>query len=244
MANVLLLHGFPFSSRMWAPQQQALEAAGHRVFAPDFPGFGQAAAIADASMEKYAEAALQSLDDAGVKEAVVCGLSMGGYVAFRVFRKAPTRVLALFLADTRSEADTDEQRAARMAQIEDLRSKGNGPWFADALLPMLLSPAASSELLAQVRQMIIEAPVDAVIGALQAMAQMPDSTALLAEIAVPTATVVGEHDLLTPLISMSTLTGNIFMAKLVMLGGAGHLSNLEQPEAFNHALLDLLARIR
>lgn len=243
MADILLLHAFPFSSRMWRPQQQALEAAGHRVFAPDFPGFGSAEPVDDPSLERYAEHALQSLDDAGVKEAIVCGLSMGGYVAFRLFRMAPTRVLGLFLADTRSEADSDETRAGRMAQIDRLRSEGNGPWFADLLLPKLLSPAASTELVDQVRQMILEASAEGVIGALQAMADRPDSTPLLPEIAIPTSTVVGEHDVLTPLVTMSTLTGNIFMAKLIMLGGAGHLSNLEQAEAFNHALLDLVARI-
>lgn len=247
MTDVLLLHAFPFSRRMWAAQIAALEAAGHRVIAPDFPGFGDAPSISNLStaapsLDDYAEAALASLDDAGVKEALVCGLSMGGYVAFRLFAKAPTRVLAMFLADTRSEADSDQVRKKRAAQIARLRAEGNG-WLPDALLPALLAAQTPQALREQVRGMILQAPVDGVIGALQAMAARPDSTPMLPGIAVPTVTLVGEEDILTPQIEMSTLTGNLFMARMVMIGGAGHLSNLEQPEAFNHALLDLAGRI-
>jgi 3-oxoadipate enol-lactonase len=110
--NVLLLvHGFPLHSGMWRPQL-ASPPAGWRVIAPDLRGFGRSPAVLgeQLTMDAAAEDLAILLEELGVQRAVVCGLSMGGYIAFAMFRQHPQRVRALVLCDTRAGADSEEVR--------------------------------------------------------------------------------------------------------------------------------------
>jgi len=241
MTDVLLLHAFPLSAEMWAGQIEALKAAGHTVIAPDLPGFGQAAGLAAPSIEQFARHAMGALDRAHVSRAVVCGLSMGGYIAFRLLAAAPERVIGLVLCDTRADADSAEARQRRQTQIERIDREGMG-WLASEMLPGLLSASATDQVKARARAIIATASAVGVQGALRALADRPDSTPLLSQIKVPTAVIVGAADGLTTPAVARAMASEIHGAVVTELANAGHLSNLEAPVEFNTALLAAVRR--
>jgi pimeloyl-ACP methyl ester carboxylesterase len=236
--GLLLLHAWPVDARMWAPQLAALPD-GLAVAAPDLPGFGGSEPVGDVlTMGAAAERALVALGERGIDRAVVCGLSMGGYVAFELWRRARDRVIGFVLANTRAVADPPEAAAARRALAERLRSEGN---VLTDEPPALLSDRAPEDLRARVRGWIAEQPPEAIAAASLGMAERPDSTPDLATIDVPTLVLTSTDDrLIAPEIS-AEMAGLIPRHRLETIEGAGHLSNLEAPEAFDAALLEHLA---
>jgi len=244
--TLLFLHGFPFSPAMWELQRAAFEAKGYRVVAPDLRlegEIGPDGLPAPATMERMAEAALAALDEAGAAQSVVCGLSMGGYAALALYALAPERVNGLVLTDTRAEADSEEGRAGRRAVAEKAMAQGGFP-DPDALLSKLVSPATKADkpdVVDAIRRMILEASPAAIASAALGMAVRPDRTALLPTIRVPALVIVGEHDSITPPDAARAMASAIPGSELVVLTDAGHVSNMEQPERFNRALLDWLS---
>jgi pimeloyl-ACP methyl ester carboxylesterase len=197
-------------------------------------------------MDQYADDVVALLDKLGVDRALISGLSMGGYVAFAIWRRHRERVRALVLADTRAGADTDEIRAARRTQIDLVRSRGAAV-LAAQLVPGQLGTRTRErhpDIVEVVRDMIARAPVDGIVGALEAMMARPDSTPTLATIDVPTLVLVGEDDRLTPLAESQKIHAGIAGSLLETIAGAGHLSNLERPAAFNHVLSEFVGRLR
>jgi 3-oxoadipate enol-lactonase len=237
--GLLLLHAWPVDARMWDRQRAAAPAA-VTVVAPNLPGFGGSESAGDVmTMTAAAERALAAMDEAGISRAVVCGLSIGGYVAFELWRRARDRVGGFVLANTRAVGDSDEAAAGRRALAERLRSEGNV--LADDP-PPLLSQDAPEELAARVRGWIAEQPAEAIASALLGMAVRPDSTPDLATIDVPTLVVTSTGDrLIAPEITAEMAHG-IPGARLETLDGVGHLTSVEAPEAFDALLLDHLAR--
>jgi pimeloyl-ACP methyl ester carboxylesterase len=238
---VLLIHAFPLSADMWRPQLERVPD-GWRYIAPDVRGFGRTPAAAGApSMEAYAEDVQAVMDSLELEMAVVGGLSMGGYIALAVNRRSPERVSGLVLADTRSEADTPEGRSARMTMSALVRSAGVSA-VADQMIPKLLASSRDDEAtVARVRSMIEGNTVDGVDRAIQAMMDRPDSTPDLATLSLPVLVIVGEHDALTPPADSQRLKRRTDRSQLVVLPRAGHLSNIDAPEAFSTALANFLA---
>jgi len=238
--GLLLLHAFPLDARMWEPQLGALADA-VPVVAPHLPGFGGTPGDGDVmTMRAAAGRCLEALDAAGVDRAVVCGLSMGGYVALELWRQAGDRFLGLVLANTRAGADSEEGAAGRRALAERLRNEGNG--FLVESPPPLLSTAASPELWDRVRELIAGQPASSIAAAALGMAERPDSTADLGGIRVPTLVVTSDGDTLIPPAATSPMAEQIPGADLQVISGAGHLSNLEAPEAFSELVAAHLER--
>ncbi len=238
--GLLLLHAFPVDARMWEPQLDALDDR-LPFAAPNHPGFGRAGAVPDImTMKLAAESALRALDDAGIDRAVVCGLSMGGYVAFELWRRSRERIGGLVLANTRSGADTPEGAINRRALAERLRAEGKG-FFADGP-PGLLSEHASDEVRRRVRELIADQPAEAIAAAALGMAERPDSTPDLAGIDVPTLVVTSTGDTLIPSEQSAPMADRILGARLAIIEGAGHLSNLERPDEFTRLLGEHLTR--
>lgn len=236
--GLLLLHAWPLDARMWQPQLDALPV-GLAVAAPHHPGFGGSEPAGEAmTMRAAAERSLGALDAAGIERALVCGLSIGGYVAFELWRRARDRIAGLILANTRAVADTDDAAQARRNLAARLRSEGN--LLADEP-PPLLAADAPGELEARVRALIAEQSADAIAAAALGMAERPDSTPDLATIDVPTLVVTSTGDrLIAPEVS-ADMAGQIPEARLETLEGVGHLTNLEAPEAFTALLQEHLA---
>jgi 3-oxoadipate enol-lactonase len=237
--GLLLIHAFPIDSAMWEPQ---LAALGTRVpiVAPHLPGFGGTKGPEVMTMSTAAAHCVAALDEAGVDRAVVCGLSMGGYVAFELFRAARPRVAALVLANTRSEPDAPEGAAGRRALAERLGAEGHD--FLVAEPPPLLSAGAPPELWERVKAMIAAQTPEAIAAAALGMAERPDSTPDLPGIDVPTLVITGSEDTLIPPDVTAGIADGVPDAELLTLEGAGHLSNLEAPDAFSKALGEMADR--
>lgn len=236
---VLFIHGFPMSQAAWEPQVKALSSS-FRVICLDLRGHGESGVPQrhDSSIEMFADDVRGLLDHLSIQQAVLAGLSMGGYTLFAFYRKYPTRVKGLVLADTRARSDTPEVRDGRfkMAQMADQEGLGS---IAEAMIPKLLSPASvksRAELVEKVRHIITRNALEGVVGDLMAMAGRPDSVDLLPEISCPTLVLVGEQDCATPPSEVKQMADQIKDARFEIIPRAGHLSNLENPEAFNQAV--------
>lgn len=243
---LLFLHAFPLSREMWEPQLAAL-AGSYRCLAPDFPGFGgsEPPAGEDSGMDELAADAVALLDHLGIGRAVVCGLSMGGYAALALCEAHPERVRALVLADTRSGADAPEAREKRLATAQEVEEKGAGV-LVEPMVPRLLGAGTlerDPELRRWVERRIAAASPAGVAAAQRGMAARPDRGAVLAGLRAPVLILVGEEDVLTPPEESRRMQREAPGSELVVLPGAGHLANLEQPEAFNRAFGGFLARL-
>jgi 3-oxoadipate enol-lactonase len=233
---ILFLHAFPLNRGMWSRQMNALLGEQrYRLVALDWRGFGESTLVDDVStMELFADDLAGLMDTLGMQQAVLCGLSMGGYVAFAFLRKYPQRVQGLILADTRPSADTDEAKANRENVALLALSQGT-PAIADLQIPKLLSDYTRQHhpLVEQsVRQMINAATPQGIAAASRGMALRPDSSDLLSSISCPTLVVVGEQDMLTPPAVAREYAASIPGSQFAIIPDAGHLSSLEQPEAF------------
>jgi pimeloyl-ACP methyl ester carboxylesterase len=239
---VVLVHGFPFNSNQWRPQLETL-ASRHRVIAPDLRGFGASApSPVPYTLIRLADDIAELLAALGVPPAVICGLSMGGYVAFEMFRRHRERVTALVLADTRPQPDSDPARLDRAQQARTALSDGVAP-LVEGMLPRLVAPATrqrSPAVLQAVQEMMAAAPPRAIADALLAMAARDDSVAILSHIDVPTLVLVGSEDAITPASETREWAVRIPGAQLAVIAGAGHLSNLERPETFDSILSSFL----
>lgn len=235
--SLLLIHGFPLDRTLWTAQTRGLADIA-RVIAPDLRGCGESGMPSGAvTMDTYADDLRGLLDALDVKNAVVGGLSMGGYIAFAFYRKYAHRVRALILADTRPGPDSPEGKQGRDDNAALAREKGAAA-IADKMLPKMLAPktlASRPEVANAVRGLMARQPVEGIIGALAAMRDRPDSTPTLAGISVPTLIVVGAEDTLTPPKDAEAMREAISGARRVSIPDAAHLSNYEQPDAFNRA---------
>src|SRR5690242_7538023 len=194
---VLLLHAFPLHSGMWSRQIAALEKR-HRVVALDYRGLGKSAMPPEQfSMAMLAEDVRALLAHLRIERAGVAGLSMGGYLAFELYRQQPGLFRGLALCDTKAAADTDEGKATREKFARSAIEKGLG-WVADEMLPKLLKPDPDPAIVKEVRSLVTGGTPAGVAAAQRAMAGRPDSSETLARVSCPVLVVVGEQDGLTP----------------------------------------------
>lgn len=242
---IVMLHGFPHDRALWSQQRTAL-APRVRCITPDLRGFGESSTDGPYSMDQYADDIVSLLDWLEVKRAVVCGLSMGGYIAMAMWRRYPDRIRGLVLCDTRAAADTDTSRAARNEMIALAQSAGASAVAAKQLPGMVgaTTHASRPEIVAMMRDMLERQSVAGIVGALEALRDRPDSGPTLASVSVPTLVMVGEEDVLTPesdARAMIALLPVSTSARLERIPDAGHVSCVERPAAVTHALAEFLA---
>jgi len=245
---VLLLHAFPFDHAMWAGQDPLADDV--RLIVPDQRGFGRSAGPPPASIAQLADDAVALLDALHVAEpAVICGLSMGGYVAEHVAARHPHRVRALILVDTKLEADTPEARAAREKLAATVARVGQEA-VAEAMIPNLLARsdagrarsgrAAGEELL---RRTIHATPVATITAALAALAARPDMVEPMRAVTVPVLLVVGAEDTITPPDCMERAERVFPRPRLLIMPHCGHMAPLEDPDTFNAAVREFLREV-
>lgn len=238
--GLLMLHAFPLDSDMWDHQVEGLSGT-VPVVAVDLPGFGGAAQLEpEGWMDEAADVADAALNGTGIDRVVVCGLSMGGYVALAYLRRHGDRVAGLILANTRADADDDAAKERRQGLADRLRAEGN--FLADAP-PPLLSDNASAEVRERVATIIRRQDPEGIARASLAMAHRADSQPDLPNIGVPTLVITSSADaLISPDLS-KVMADAIPGARLETIEGAGHLSNLEQPEEFNRLVSEFVQQI-
>ncbi len=239
---VILIHGFPFNRTLWEPQMKIL-ADFCRLVAYDVRGHGESdPGDGQYTMEFLVDDLIDLLDHLKIGKAVLCGLSMGGYIALRAVQRHPDRILGLVLCDTKSEDDTGEVRIKRSAAVAAVKKNGVEEFAAGFVKTVLSEETLKSrpELAEQVRKMITGNFSLGISGTLLALAARTDTTEALPAIAVPTLILVGEHDKLTPPAVSETMAKAIPASALHIIPGAAHLSNLENPQAFNERLVPFL----
>ena len=239
---VVFIHGYPFNRSLWNEQLDALSGS-YRVVAPDLRGFGESdSPEGPATMNRMAQDVAQLMDGLGISRAVIAGLSMGGYVALAFYKQFPSRVSALVLADTRAQGDTEEGKQTRAQQAEKALSEGMAG-IADAMLPKLLTPETVSkrpEVVKRIRDMMLKTKPEGAAAALMGMAEREDQTEFISSINVPTLILVGREDAITPVADSETMHSKIAGSRLSVIENAGHVSNLEQTDKFNEALVGFL----
>jgi 3-oxoadipate enol-lactonase len=224
---VLLLHAFPLDARMWEGQIPSLEHAGHEVIAPNLPG-----AVPDPSLSSWAARILELLPG----DFIPVGISMGGYLAFELWRQAPKRIPGLILADTRANADDEAGRAARNETIRCLREDGFGPFW-DDLQPKLFAPGAPEPVVVKAREIAAAQAVESLVATVEALRDRPDSVSTLPDVDVPVLVLVGAEDTLTPPAAAKEIVAGLVQgSRYAEIPGAGHLSPLEKPAEFNEEL--------
>lgn len=241
---IVLVHGFPFSHEMWSPQIASLEKE-LRVVAYDVRGHGRSD-VGDGqyTLELFVDDLVGLLDHLKIQKAVLCGLSMGGYIVLRAIERNPERCLALVLCDTSSQADSNEAKLRRAASIKAIKREGVKP-FADAFLESAFALKARNDKARLLMEEIIESnSPSGICGTLLALAGRTDTTATLPTIKVPTLILVGELDRITPPALSQRMHDEIPSSELHIVANAGHLSNLENPAHFNECLLDFLNKRR
>jgi 3-oxoadipate enol-lactonase len=239
---ILFIHGYPLDRTIWRDQLSALE--GYRRIAPDLRGMGQSdAPDLGYSMAIYAADLAALLDALAVDEVIVCGHSMGGYIAFEFLRSWRARVRGLILIDTRADADSPEGRRARDGAAATARERGAGA-IADSMLPKMLAPATLAdqpEVAKRVRALMAATPVAGMVGALAAMRDRAESETLLPALAqIPTLVIAGQADGLTPPDQARAMSELIAGSRLAIIPGAGHLPSVEQPAATTRSLREFL----
>ncbi|HXT69606.1 MAG TPA: alpha/beta fold hydrolase [Vicinamibacterales bacterium] len=240
---LVLLHAFPLSADQWLPQLHRVPQ-GWRFIAPDLRGFRGAGAafedpgLRDLSIDDYADDVAALLTHLEIERAVIGGVSMGGYVAFGLLRRAPHRVSGLLLSNTRATPDTAEGRAGREKMIALAREEGAAATAAQ-MVPKLLgetTKAQQPDLVDAVRRLIIMNSPDGIVAGLGALRDRPDSTPLLASVNCPTLIIAGDEDSIINVSEAETMHAAIPGSHLVVLPRTGHLGNLEQPNAWRTAL--------
>jgi 3-oxoadipate enol-lactonase len=242
---VVFIHGFPFSHAMWDPQVEAVSRR-YRAVAYDVRGHGESF-VGDGqyTIEGHVDDLVAILDQLGLEQAVIVGLSMGGYIALRALEREPDRFRAAALCDTRSEADTNEAKLRRFATIAAVKTYGSAP-FADTFVKAVFAPASLERVpdqVARIRGIIARTPALSIAGTLLALASRTDTTLSLGKISVPTLILVGEEDVTTPPEASRAMHAKIPGSVLHIIPKAAHMSNLENTEAFNAHLMTFLEKV-
>ena len=239
---VIFIHGFPFNHTMWAPQLQEFSKT-YRVISYDLRGHGKSD-VGDGqyTVELFVDDLLMIMDHLKIERAVLCGLSLGGYIALRAVERQMDRFNGLVLCDTKSEVDSNEAKIKRAAAIVAVKKDGVGK-FSGEFVKMVLSEntfKAKPELVEFVLGLIRGNTPLGICGALLALAARTDTTAALVKIVLPVQILVGEHDKLTPPSVSESMLKALPNAAMHVVPEAGHLSNLENPAVFNKKLLAFL----
>ena len=244
---VVFLHAFPLDRTMWAPQLETISKAGYRVLALDLPEFGETTVSKDGfTIDGGADVVAAFLEVLELTKVVIVGLSMGGYVAMSMARRHPNLLMGMILADTRAAPDMPQMKANRDKLIVAVQANGASA-VADAMLPNLFSEptrATNPALIERVRKIALKQPASGLIAGLRALRDRPDAAPDLENVQVPTLVLVGEFDTVTPLLAAARIAGTVRKSDLSHIPGAGHLSNLENPEVFNSAVISFLKQLK
>ncbi|OPX78947.1 MAG: haloalkane dehalogenase [Methanosaeta sp. PtaB.Bin039] len=240
---LLLIHGFMLDRTLWQPQIADLSQI-YRVITPDLRGFGESSDTDGKAMtmEQYAADLKSLLDSVNLKQAVIGGISMGGYIALAFYAKYADRVKGLILANTRAVPDSDESRQLRLANARKVGDVGPG-FLVKTMAPQMLKSPATAEIKIAVCSMMMRQRAAGIMSALRGMALRPDRTALLRNAAVPVLIVSGSQDALISPGESEAMHALIPKSRLEIIPGAGHLSNLDEALEFNRVICEFCTQV-
>lgn len=243
---VVLLHGFPLTRDMWRPQVETLAKAGFRVITPDLRGFGDSEVPEGPySMSLFSDDVVALLDHLEIDRAIIGGMSMGGYILLNLLERYPERVVAACFITTRSNSDSETTKAGRLALLERMKREGTGSMAELSTATLLAGETLRSnpELVRTVYRWMTSADLKGIEGALHALLERKDYSALLQNFDLPSLVIGADQDSAVPPEELRVLSKGLPNNEMCMIPGAGHMANLEQPEAFNECLLRFLRRV-
>jgi 3-oxoadipate enol-lactonase len=239
---IIFLHGFPFDKTMWQGQLDFLKSS-HRLIPCDIRGFGKSTDEESfLSIDLFADDLRQFMDKLSIDKAIVCGLSMGGFIALNAMKRFPERFEALVLCDTQCIADTTEVKEKRYKTIDEIEVDGVAD-FNEGFIKSVFhkdSITNKKELVEQLRSIVFSNSKHIITQGLAALAERSETCSTLNEITIPTLIICGREDEVTPLAQSEFMNAAIKGSLLHVIDNAGHVSNLEQPDEFNKHLLNFL----
>ncbi len=243
---IIFLHGFPFNKSAWDGQINRLSSS-YKVQAIDLRGHGKAPSPPGPWMiPDFAEDIKNYIEGQKLKKVVLCGLSMGGYIALHFAATYPQYLSGLILCNTRADADSNETKDKRYESIKDIRNNGIEN-FAEEFSRKALGETSLNEkpeLQKQVKEMILQNSPSNICMTLGALASRRDSTSYLSKINCPTLVLTGSEDRIVPPEVTESMSQKIPGAHFHKIPGAGHLSNLENPSIFDQNLMQFLLAIK
>lgn len=243
---IIFIHGFPFDKSMWESQLEFLKSS-FRVIAYDIRGFGQSTdETSHLSMDLFADDVIEFMDTLKIKKAIICGLSMGGFIALNLMKRFPERFSALILCDTQCIADTPEVKENRFKAIKKIEADGVFD-FNDGFIKKVFHKESlenKKELVRNLRNVVFSNSEHIIKQGLIALAERSETCSILNDIKVPTLILCGREDEVTPLVQSEMMHASIDGSVLYVIDKAGHVSNLEQPDVFNKYLLDFLRGLK
>ncbi|HEY5823927.1 MAG TPA: alpha/beta fold hydrolase [Cyclobacteriaceae bacterium] len=242
--TIVFIHGFPFDKSMWG-QQLVLLRDQFRVIAYDVRGHGNTSANSNEfSIPQFTNDLLAFLNQLEIEKVIICGLSMGGYIALHAIESFPDKITGLILSDTQCAADTEEAKGKRMKTIELIRNNGLDQYASDSV-KNLFAPSSlenQKDKVDFIKNTILKTVPDNICKALMALANRKEKCSILEKIKVPVLILVGEEDKVTPIAAATKMHELIKGSTLHSIKKAGHLSNLENPEEFNTYLKEFLTK--
>jgi pimeloyl-ACP methyl ester carboxylesterase len=242
LVPIVFLHGFPFDKTMWQEQLDYLKTT-HRVIACDIRGFGKSKdEESHLGMDLFANDLILFIDKLGLEKVIICGLSMGGFIALNAMKRFPSRFEALILCDTQCIADSHDVKAKRYKTIDDIKEYGVSN-FNEGFLKKVFhedSIANKPELVEQLRKVVFSNSQHIICQGLVALAERSETCSIINKITIPTLIICGREDAVTPLDESKFMNKNIQGSVLHVINNAGHVSNLEEPAKFNKLLRDFL----
>lgn len=242
---IIFLHGFPFDKSMWAKQLDFF-ATTNRVIAIDIRGFGKSTdESTPLSIDLFSDDLMLFMNQMKISKAIICGLSMGGFIALNAQARFPDRFEAIILCDTQCIADTIEVKLNRYKTIDEIALNGTLN-FNEAFIKKVFcknSFTNKQEIVTQLRSVVMANPEQIIINGLKALAERSETCSTLPEINIPTLIICGREDEVTPLEQSEFLHTSIKASVLHIIDNAGHVSNIEQPEEFNNEISKFLLAV-
>ena len=240
---ILFLHSFGHNKNLWFPQLTHFLDKGFRVLAPDMPGHGDSSYDpARHGVDQMAQCYIELLDRLGIKKTILVGISMGGYIALRMWARRPDLIAAMVLSNTKAEKDSEEIVARRRAQIENIHTKGL-EYFVTTTAPKRLSPVTLERrpwVLDTIKLLNLTVPAEVNAATLEAMVQKEDDTKVLPTIDVPVLITSGSDDTFIPKSSPGNLHKGIKGSRFHEIAASGHVSSLEAPTEYNRVMQEFL----
>ena len=242
--TIIFIHGFPLNKSMWDMQREALRDT-YRVIAYDIRGHGNSeAGDVEFSIDLFVNDLLRLIDALELNNTILCGLSMGGYIALRTIENYPELFEALILSDTQCMADTSEGKGKRLTAIESIKENGVEQYADESIKNLFAAESFTTRIkeIATVKNMIVKVSQESLINTLHALASREETCDKLEDIKMPVLIMVGSEDKITPSSAAQMMKEGITDSFLKVIAHAGHLANLENPSVFNHHVRKFLLR--
>jgi 3-oxoadipate enol-lactonase len=242
---IIFLHGYPFDKTMWEIQIDDLKST-NRLIACDIRGFGKSTdEKSSLSIDLFGDDLIAFMDQLNINKAIVCGLSMGGFITLNAYKRYPDRFEALILCDTQCIADTTDVKKKRYEIIDEIAVDGVMNFNEEFIRSVFHKDSLTDkkELVEKLRHVVFCNSQHIITMGLTALAERSETCSVLSKITIPTLIICGRQDVVTPLAQSEFMYTTIKGATLQVIEKAGHVSNLEQPDEFNKHLINFLTAL-